>query len=1087
MKHARLFRLFFLPIFFLLSHNASAQSTFCRGGGIFEWRGFTRTYDGNVVTVGYVGSGGATMAKTAANGDTIWRKSFGVSGGNDLGTAVTETFNHRLVFCGHYYYSGVQNQVFITKLDEDGNFIWTRTYGTNASDEAFAIIETSDSGYVVAGTTDWSGGNGSSDLFVMKLDSSGNIAWSKVYGTALYDRGYDIIQTSDGGYALAGFSRNNFSVSTDNAYVLKLDAAGNIVWTKVLGSTISPYTEHYYYGIVEGTDGNFYCGGRGVRTPGDEDFLITQLSPTGTIGWSRYIGASGSTERMFADVVAMAPSGNILLGGQNIGSQANAALTEIDYSGNIVWAKRYTNSNLFYDVTSDGANGIYACGAQYFLTHTDSSGVSCCSDTLTFYSNPATLSVMAAGTAIPITWASGITQTPVVAVPNPLLICQGCSGITVSISPATPYLCTGDSTTLTATVSGGTAPYTYIWLPGGDTTSSINVHPLFDQTYTLTITDAGGICTTLDTFLLGVGPNAAITGDTLTCLGDSVLLTASGTGQFAWSWGSTAASVWVHPPATMTYSVTVTDAIHGCTGTATHTVQVDSCTAPHFCKLLGGYIPVGFDIVPTYGDGYAVCGYTSPPPTNAGQAYLSTFNGRGDFRWGTSLHSVTAGWGSTAQSVIQLPDSGYALTGVYTNGNASGQNVYAARYDKHGTIVWTHYINWGSFNTDAGFKIIATPDSGFFIAGATELSVGNDDMYAIKLDASGAIEWSKRYGGSGYEGAYGVVRANDGGYVLSGTTSSFGAGGTDFYVIKTDSLGNIVWTRTLGGSGDEEEARIVATHDGGYVIAGHTYSFGAGASDFYAAKLDSLGNVLWTQTYGTGLRELCHTIAMTNDSGFVLAGGSGPMSVSYISAYVVKLDRNGALQWTLSTPGTDLYEYYGAAALGDGSLVFTGLQVGPNTGFAPVVKIDPALTSCCLVSASATVGTGGITSSGGMATTMNSVAFIFTSPTYASGAVMDSCLVSIITETPEELPGETGALLYPNPSTGMVFFRSDAAVQRIEVYNSLGALVQENALPGGTVSGNVDLSGLPPGMYFFRVLTEKGTENEKILLAPDSR
>ncbi len=1053
----------------LLSTSARAQILFCStasGGG--GWVGLTRTYDGNFVAMG----GAAAdfyISKTSPAGTLLWAKRYDASLSDNARTVI-ETYNNKLVVCGSVYDNTNLQDYFISKLDENGSMIWTRSYGSTATDEAISVIETSDYGYAVTGLT-FSAGEGSSDVFVTKLDSAGNITWSVTVGTYGEEGGQEIIQTSDGGYAIAGYSSNQFGLSIFNSYVIKLSSTGAVQWTSAFGVDSPPYLGFKYSGLVEGTDGNLYCAGYGNATSTNEDLLVTKYSMSGTIIWNRFIG-SPLTQRMEGAAIELSPGGNLVIGARH---GSFAMLTEVTYSGMVLWTKKYGGTNNFYSVIDHGQGGFVGCGGSFYLAKTDSLGNSCCSDTANFYSIPALLLDTFGGIASNVTWSPSVTFTQVPLNMTPTFLCRTCAGVTLAATATPNVICRGDSATLTSTVTGGSPPFTYLWQPGGATTPSIVVSPSTNQTYTLTIADTLGVCSTFDTATVRVYPLSQVTGDTLLCLGDSTLLSASGGGLYTWSTGATTSSTWVRPQATTTYSVTINDVVHGCTETLTHAITVDSCEAPQFCKLEGGTLTTwGFDVVHTSDRGYAVCGFTYPPPDYSSRAYIVKFNGLGDVSWGNALNANRT---SIGQALVQTPDSGYVVTGIYNTAPAVGNDVLVARYTKHGTLSWAKTVS--TSEDDAGNDIILTSDGGFFIAG-TRGVFSNNSIYGIKLDGSGTIQWTKLYGGTGDDQGYGVVQAADGGYVISGTTNSFGAGGNDLYVIKTDSLGAIIWTRTLGGTANDEGARILATPDGGYAIAGSSYSFGAGSSDYYVAKLDSLGNVLWSYSYGTNLRETANAITLTPDSGFVISGSSYNPSFNFSVQYLIRLDKNGNLLWTRATPGPDNREAYSSVVLNDGSITVTGLSGYTPPWYMSLVKIDPQLNSCCFGSSIAVRDSGGVISSGGTVTPHISGQGTI-SGTYMVGGVMDTCFVNIPT-TVSPVTESFSSGLYPNPGVGTVFFRSEKAVHRIVVYNTLGGNVFEISLPEETYNGSIDLSGLAPGMYFFTMATENGPVSGKILL-----
>ncbi len=165
--------------------------------------------------------------------------------------------------------------------------------------------------------------------------------------------------------------------------------------------------------------------------------------------------------------------------------------------------------------------------------------------------------------------------------------------------------------------------------------------------------------------------------------------------------------------------------------------------------------------------------------------------------------------------------------------------------------VWAQALTIGGSGDDWGYSIIQTSDGGYAVAGRTEsFGAGEADVYVVKLDEHGSLQWTRTIGGSKDDEGYSIIQTSDGGYAVAGKTNSFGAGWADVYVVKLDGGGNLQWTRTIGGSEDDEGWSIIQTSDGGYAVAGCTGSFGAGGSDVYVVKLDGSGNLQWTRTIG---------------------------------------------------------------------------------------------------------------------------------------------------------------------------------------------------------------------------------------------
>ena len=164
---------------------------------------------------------------------------------------------------------------------------------------------------------------------------------------------------------------------------------------------------------------------------------------------------------------------------------------------------------------------------------------------------------------------------------------------------------------------------------------------------------------------------------------------------------------------------------------------------------------------------------------------------------------------------------------------------------------------------DMGTSLIQTSDGGYAIAGSTRsFSAGEADVYVVKLDANGNLQWTKTIGGPKREWGFSLTQTSDGGYAITGTTSSdelaayFGPAEADVYVVKLDATGNLQWTKTIGGPEHDRGISLIQISDGGYAIAGSTQSFGAGEWDIYVVKLDKNGNaccaVSQTSQVGSG-------------------------------------------------------------------------------------------------------------------------------------------------------------------------------------------------------------------------------------------
>jgi hypothetical protein len=261
-------------------------------------------------------------------------------------------------------------------------------------------------------------------------------------------------------------------------------------------------------------------------------------------------------------------------------------------------------------------------------------------------------------------------------------------------------------------------------------------------------------------------------------------------------------------------------------------------------------------------------------------------------------------------------------------------------YPKSSSVsVWEKVIG-GNFLSGGARSIIQSSDGGYVVAGEI-LSFGTiyADIYVVKLDSSGNIEWAKTIGGSGDDYAYSIIQSSDGGYVIAGYTSSFGAGYGDIYVVKLDSSGNVIWTKTIGGSGEDVANSIIQSSDGGYVVAGFTNSFSFRTTgwvdiwgDMYVVKLDSGGNVEWAKTIGGIFGDRAQSIIQSSDGGYVVAGCTVSFGAGQ-DIYVVKLDSWGNVEWTKTIDGGPFDCANSIIQSSDGGYVVAGLTYSFGAGY----------------------------------------------------------------------------------------------------------------------------------------------------------
>jgi len=246
-----------------------------------------------------------------------------------------------------------------------------------------------------------------------------------------------------------------------------------------------------------------------------------------------------------------------------------------------------------------------------------------------------------------------------------------------------------------------------------------------------------------------------------------------------------------------------------------------------------------------------------------------------------------------AFSVQQTSDGGYIVAGTTWSFGAGGADIFLIKTDANGNRIWTK--TYGGTNDDTASSVQQTSDGGYIVAGRTySFGAGDGDIILIKTDENGNIQWAKTYGGTRWDYASSVQQTSDGGYIVAGGTYSFGAGwDDDIFLIKTDANGNIQWAKTYRGASGDGAFSVQQTSDGGYIVANYTFSFGAGWNDIFLIKTDANGNIQWAKTYGGTSWDGAFSVQQTSDGGYIVAGYTYSFGAGGLDIFLIKTDANG--------------------------------------------------------------------------------------------------------------------------------------------------------------------------------------------------
>jgi len=311
----------------------------------------------------------------------------------------------------------------------------------------------------------------------------------------------------------------------------------------------------------------------------------------------------------------------------------------------------------------------------------------------------------------------------------------------------------------------------------------------------------------------------------------------------------------------------------------------------------------------------------------------------GDTLWTRTYGGVSY---ERANSVQQTSDGGYIIAASTYSFGAGSYDVYLLKTDSSGDTLWAR--TYGGSDGDGGYSVQQTSDGGYIIGGYTEsFGAGGEDVWLLKTDANGDTIWTHTYGGTASDVGQSVQQTTDGGYIIAGYTLSFGQGYYDFYLIKTDADGDTLWTSTCGGSDWDEGYSVQQTADGGYIVAGYTESFGAGDEDVWLVKADADGNILWACAYGGTGKDIGQSVQQTTDGGYIITGYTISFGQGYYDIYLIKTDADGDTLWTRTYGGTDWDEGYSVQQTADGGYIVAGLTEsfgGQDNEDVWLLKID---------------------------------------------------------------------------------------------------------------------------------------------------
>jgi len=343
--------------------------------------------------------------------------------------------------------------------------------------------------------------------------------------------------------------------------------------------------------------------------------------------------------------------------------------------------------------------------------------------------------------------------------------------------------------------------------------------------------------------------------------------------------------------------------------------------------------------------GYVFAGKTSYNFSSGGyDGWLVKVNELGYVEWDKTYGEEDD---EGANSLVKTSDGGYALAGFARQPVSGVGDFWLLKTDSYGNMEWNR--TYEGDGNDEAFSALQTSDGGYLLAGRTWTPERGGDIWLVKTDSAGNEQWTKTFGGNVGENAYSLIHTPYGGYVIAGYTSSYGAGGGDFWLIKVDSYGNVEWNKTYGGWHSDIAYSIVNTDDGGYALAGDTESYGMGYTDGWLIKVDSTGNAQWNRTYGGRDWDMIRSLIQTPDGGFVFAGYTESSGSGQEDFWLVKTDSSGNELWRKTYGDWDMNFGHCVLETVGGEYLVAG-STGWVDGDAMLVKTDTTPPVVCVIS-----------------------------------------------------------------------------------------------------------------------------------------
>ena len=327
----------------------------------------------------------------------------------------------------------------------------------------------------------------------------------------------------------------------------------------------------------------------------------------------------------------------------------------------------------------------------------------------------------------------------------------------------------------------------------------------------------------------------------------------------------------------------------GAGGGDAYLIKVNALGDTQWTRTYGGTDYEGaYSVQQTADGGYILAGGTEGSGFDA-KVLLVRADASGETLW-TKTFGRDSQEIQHAEQIQQTADGGFVFAG-WAYDAAMHTVAYVVRTDANGDSLWTRQFGDPDSGIHFAYAVQQTTDRGYIVGGTTSLGPGYFNSHLVKLDSAGGTTWTATFGDTGSQESHWVEQTADGGYILTGGTAL--TGDYDMILIRTDGAGNLLWSGVYGGAGSDFGASALQVDEGTYAVLGTTSSFGAGGRDFYLVKTDADGDTLWTRTFGGDSEDVACSFEQTEDGGYIIAGYTDSHGAGGVDAWLIKTDSLG--------------------------------------------------------------------------------------------------------------------------------------------------------------------------------------------------